>query len=179
MSPTTIERPEQPAADLLSTLAHMLAQRLSDAPSISAGTLAQALHQVLDGQEEGALRVRNHLQQHLLMLSEQEILQRAEHKVHQEQAVAMLTTQQAADLMGCSRPHVAMLIDAGCLPGAVRTPKGHRRVPESSVLQWLQEHPPQAPVRDSEHYRLAARESLAYNVSESDVLRALQERTAP
>ena len=39
--------------------------------------------------------------------------------------------------MGCSRPYVAMLIDAKKLAGGVITEGGHRRVPEASVRAWI------------------------------------------
>lgn len=53
-------------------------------------------------------------------------------------AVKMLSTEEAAQLMGCNRPYVAMLIDAEKLAGGVTSKGGHRKVPKSSVLQWIE-----------------------------------------
>jgi excisionase family DNA binding protein len=133
------------------------------------------LHQVLDGNDTQALRARTHLQQHLLLLSQQEIGRQDQDTADRSTAASMLTTQEAAALMGCSRPHVAMLIDTGCLDGAVRTPKGHRRVPLASVQQWLLEHPTVPPGTDT--YRQAGQEAGIYAVSVADSAKAAARRT--
>ena len=49
----------------------------------------------------------------------------------------LLTIEQAAQLMGHSRPYVAMLIDANKLKGGSVSEVGHRRVPRSYVLAWI------------------------------------------
>ena len=49
----------------------------------------------------------------------------------------MLSTQQVADMLACSRQHVVRLIDEGKLT-ATRTPGGtHRRVRLSDVLEFM------------------------------------------
>lgn len=49
----------------------------------------------------------------------------------------LLTTQQAAELIGCSRQHVVSLMDSGSLPGhSIGT---HRRIRLADVLSFIQE----------------------------------------
>ena len=52
-----------------------------------------------------------------------------------------LKTEEAATLMGFSRPYVAALIDAGEFGAdAAKTSGGHRRVRASAVEKWLKDH---------------------------------------
>ena len=78
----------------------------------------------------------------------------------------LLSTEQAARMMMKSRPYVAMLIDAGELEGASATPKGHRRVPESSVRAWLSKQG-KATQPEASDYKKAARETGMYAIAES------------
>lgn len=163
------------STDLLSTVAQQLARQLGSGTALSVQVLSKALHQVLDGTSAPALRARHHLQQHLLLLTQQEILGQALVNPAPSASAPMLTTQEAASLMGCSRPHVAMLIDTGVLDGAQRTPKGHRRVPLASVQQWLLEHPTVAPGGDT--YRQAGQEAGMYDISVVDSAKAAARRS--
>lgn len=52
----------------------------------------------------------------------------------------LISTAEAAELLGYSRPYVAMLIDQQQLEGATQSPGGHRRVPRASVLAWKAKH---------------------------------------
>lgn len=45
----------------------------------------------------------------------------------------LLSSQQAADLLGVSRPYLTKLVDQGIFQGVVRTASGHRRVPRAEV----------------------------------------------
>lgn len=49
----------------------------------------------------------------------------------------LVTTQEAADLIGCSRQHVVSLMNSGALPG--RKIGTHRRIKLEDVLQFIQE----------------------------------------
>ena len=51
----------------------------------------------------------------------------------------MLTVEAAAELMRCSRPYVAMLIDNMKFAGTSVIEGGQRLVPESSVRAWIKE----------------------------------------
>lgn len=163
------------SADLLSTVAQQLVKHLGTDTTLSAQVISKALHQVLDGTSASALRARSHLHQHLLLLTQQEIERQNQSTMAAPVAVTMLTTQEAAQLIGCSRPHVAMLIDTGRLNGAERTPKGHRRVPLASVQTWLLTHPP-APA-DVDTYREAGEEAGIYAVSVVDSAKAVARRS--
>jgi excisionase family DNA binding protein len=50
----------------------------------------------------------------------------------------LISTAEAAEILGFSRPYVAMLIDQQKLRGATISAGGHRRVPRASVLEWAQ-----------------------------------------
>jgi excisionase family DNA binding protein len=64
-----------------------------------------------------------------------------------------LKTEEAAQLMGFSRPYVTALIDAGEFgTGASKTGKGHRRVRASAVEKWLRDHQVQPVKREQAQY---------------------------
>ena len=48
----------------------------------------------------------------------------------------LLSTADAAKILGFSRTYIAMLVDNGKLPGAIVSDGGHRRVPQSAVLDY-------------------------------------------
>lgn len=45
----------------------------------------------------------------------------------------LLSTQEAADLLGVSRPYVVKLVEEGRFTGVVLTASGHRRIPRADV----------------------------------------------
>ena len=79
----------------------------------------------------------------------------------------MLSTEDAAQMMGCSRPHVAMLIDSKKLGGAISTPGGHRRVPESAVRAWIKEREVASKPSVDADYKSAAKEAGMYDIPEA------------
>ena len=52
----------------------------------------------------------------------------------------LISTAQAAELLGYSRPYVAMLIDQNKLKGAIVSAGGHRRVSRAAVMEWRTKH---------------------------------------
>lgn len=85
----------------------------------------------------------------------------------------MLSPEAAAELMQCSRSYVAMLIDNEKLPGVSVTEDGHRRVPESSVRQWIKEHEAGAAGAD---YHAVAEANGMYEVPEQAFIQAGRRR---
>jgi excisionase family DNA binding protein len=84
----------------------------------------------------------------------------------------LLTTEQAAQLMGHSRPYVAMLIDANKLKGGSVSEVGHRRVPRSSVLAWIKKANKKNKAGDA-NYKAAALEAGMYDIPEVQVVRII------
>ena len=78
--------------------------------------IVKALHELLAGRDEQARTARVGMQPHLIQVVES-LLSRDEASAGEN----MLTTEQAAELMKCSRPYVAMLIDNKKLAGATAT----------------------------------------------------------
>ncbi len=61
-------------------------------------------------------------------------------------AADLITTGEAAELLGCSRQHIVDLCDSGRLP-AIREARSHRRIRRSDVLALIRRAPP---TRDQE-----------------------------
>ncbi len=129
---------------------------------INSGALRSVLHEVLESQDDASRQIRGQLQLYLAHL----ILNK---DMHSSQAIAekMLSTEQAAQLMGRSRPFVAMLIDNGKILGAQTTTGGHRRVPESSVKKWIAENKVQLVSTKNSDYRQAGVEMGMYSIPET------------
>lgn len=152
--------------DSLGPLASRLASLLNTQKpkkSVDAKSLLTALHALLDGSEAESGNARLALGMHLAQVN------------HRLLAVLpavtddpMLSTEQAARMIGCSRPYVAMLIDQGQLAGAAKSAGGHRKVPTSSVLAWIESHRTEG----SADYREAARDAGMYQVQESAYVKA-------
>ena len=145
--------------DPLLALAKALSGRIRKLKPVNTTTLLQVLHDALDGPDAAARQARTIMQLHLVRVSDRLL---AGGPVAAQEDDPMLTTENAAQLMQCSRPYVAMLIDRGRLPGAVKSGGGHRRVPRSSVLAWIETHE----TRDSTDYRAAARAAGMYEIPE-------------
>ena len=129
--------------------------------------LARALHEMLDGQDEAARELRVAMQIHLARVSNARIGANRSADAENED---MLSTEEAAQLMDCSRPYVAMLIDAGKLVGGVKSRGGHRKVPRSSVLQWIKAA--KRAVAGGKDYRKAAADAGLYSVPDEVYVKA-------
>lgn len=140
--------------DAFSYLAERLAAKV---PSLSARELNKALHEILDARDERAARARTAIQHHLIRIAEEIALD----QVSPANSDQLLTTEQAAALMNCSRPYVAMLADNEKLPGATVTAGGHRRIPEASVRTWMAQRERGSGASD---YRRAAVEGAMYDI---------------
>ena len=162
--PTTILNSQN---DPVSALAVALSTRLRKAhlPACPADRLAEELKELLDGQGVASRDLRLAMSIHLV-----EVANKVPGKVKDKSEI-MLTTEEAAKLMGRSRPWVAMLIDANGLPGSEVSRGGHRRVPKSSVLDWLARNK----LVGSADYRKAGRESGLYEIDDSNIIKALRE----
>lgn len=146
-------------SDALAGIAEGLAVRMPGLKPDDATLVLKTLHELLDGQDEQARNIRKGMQYYLIEV--------AEHQLRYslgETSSKMLTTEEAAELMQCSRPYVAMLIDNKKLDGATLTAGGHRRVPETSVRAWIEQR--NATSRQSD-YRAAAADSSMYDIPES------------
>jgi hypothetical protein len=64
-----------------------------------------------------------------------------------------------------------MLVDRNRLPGAVKTTGGHRKIPESSVLAWIEHNPP-TKAADAD-YKAAAKETGMYGIPEETYVKVL------
>ena len=160
----TLTRTRSEAADPLRRMASGLARKIaaSGQPSTQ-NLLAQALHELLDGQGEESRNLRTDIQIHLAMVSNFQIGDVAAAASEEQE---MLSTQEAAQLMGCSRPYVAMLIDAGTLEGSVTSEGGHRKVPKASIQRWIERN--RATGDADKNYRKAAAEAGMYAISEDE-----------
>ena len=151
--------------DMLSQVAELIAEKFPKG-ALDKTSLSKALHDVLDARDDRGRMARKQIQLHIL-----EVNERLAYGRPVEVEDRLLSTEQAAQMMMKSRPHVAMLIDAGELEGASTTPKGHRRVPESSVRAWLSKHGKAAKPSSSD-YKAAAREAGMYAIAESAYVEA-------
>ena len=129
---------------------------------INSGALRSVLHEVLESQDDASRQIRGQLQLYLAHLIFNKDL-------HSSQLLedTMLSTEQAAQLMGRSRPFVAMLIDSGKILGAQTTAGGHRRVPESSVKNWIAENKLNSVSTKSSDYRQAGVDMGMYSIPEA------------
>ena len=146
--------------DMLSQVAELIVEKIPNG-TLDKAILSKALHDVLDARDDHGRMARKQIQLHIL-----EVNERLAYGRQAGPEDRLLSTEQAAQMMMKSRPHVAMLIDAGELEGASATPKGHRRVPESSVRAWLSKHG-KATRPGSSDYKAAAREAGMYAIAES------------
>ena len=152
--------------DPVGALAAALSSRLQRArlPVCPVDKLAAELKELLDGDGSASRDLRLAMSIYLV-----EVANRGSRKARHK-SDSMLTTEEAAKLMGRSRPWVAMLIDSNELPGAEVSRGGHRKVPKSSVLDWLARNKSGG----STDYRKAGRDAGIYDVEDALVAKALR-----
>ena len=78
-----------------------------------------------------------------------------------------ISTEEAANILDCSRPYVAMLCDEGEIKGVTKTRGGHRRIPLSAILELKQE---QDNLPDA-NYKKAHAEMGLYDIPEETFLK--------
>jgi excisionase family DNA binding protein len=157
---TLVRRPSKlkdASTDVLVLIAEGLVAKIPGLKVEMQADIAAALHDLLDGRDELSRLARISMQHHLIQVAE-DLLKNNEFPGVDK----MLTTEQAATLMRCSRPYVAMLVDTKKLAGATITEGGHRRVPESSVRAWIKSKEQSA---DAD-YRAAGAEAGMYDIPE-------------
>lgn len=152
-------------SDGLGSVAIRLAKEI-EASSGNSGVVAidGALRRLLEGGGEDARELRTMLMIHLAVASNEWDCADGPGVDGQER---MLSTEEAARMMGCSRPHVAMLADAGQLAGAIRSKGGHRKIPVASVLKWVDSAKDETASSTSDSdYRKAACDGGLYAIPE-------------
>jgi excisionase family DNA binding protein len=146
---------------------------LADAIGSMTGTVsekvASALHQVLEATTPQSRNARLQLIRHLVDVESQSV------GIEMPRPVAtandLISTAQAAELLGYSRPYVAMLIDQNKLKGATVSAGGHRRVSRASVLDWKAKHQVTGKAAD---LRTEGQKTGVYKSAEADVLRRVK-----
>jgi excisionase family DNA binding protein len=145
--PTPAARSKNPVPlyDPLEPLAQAIGSMLAgtegkkQVPSMTLSSqVSKALHQVLETRTPQGRSARLLLMRHLVDIESQD----AGIEIPKMAATAsdLIGTAEAAELLGYSRPYVAMLIDQNQFKGATRSAGGHRRVSRAAVLQWKAQH---------------------------------------
>ena len=163
------------AATLGKTPAHRydplgpLADAIGSMTGTLSGQVANALHQVLEATTPQSRSARLQLIRHLVDIESQSV------GIDMPKSVAaandLISTAQAAELLGYSRPYVAMLIDQNKLKGATVSAGGHRRVSRSAVLDWKTKHQVTGKAAD---LRMEGQKAGAYKSTEADVVRRVK-----
>ena len=146
---------------------------LADAIGLMTGTLpghvANALHEVLEATTPQSRSARLQLIRHLVDIESQSV------GIEMPKSVAaandLISTAQAAELLGYSRPYVAMLIDQNKLKGAIVSAGGHRRVSRAAVLDWKDMHQTIGKATD---LRTKGQNAGAYRSTEAEALRRVK-----
>ena len=161
--------------DTLDAMAQGLAHNLDEMGAhAEPGMIAQALGKLLCGQDKTTKQMRAAVQIYLALVSNGAL---KTNSCQVRKTDDFIATEEAALLMGCSRPHVAMLIDAGKLAGGVRSKGGHRKVPKASVMKWLKETKRAAEATaDDKDYRKAAVDGGFYDIPDEAFAKAAKRR---
>lgn len=176
--PTAASRLKTPAQsyDPLEPLAEAIGSMLVGTvgkKQAATGTLsiqvAKALHQVLEARTPQSRSTRMLLIRHLVDIESQ--VAGIEIPIKRAIADDLISTAQAAEILGYSRPYVAMLIDQKKLKGATVSSGGHRRVSRVAVLEWKDKH--QVSVKTVDR-RAEGQKIGAYKSAEVDVVRRVK-----
>jgi excisionase family DNA binding protein len=135
--------------------------------------VSSALHQVLDDTTPQSRSARLLLIRHLVDIESQTV--GIEIPKPPATAADLISTAQAAELLGYSRPYVAMLIDQNKLKGATVSAGGHRRVSRAAVLDWKAKH--QVTEKNADlrsNLRTEGQKIGAYKSTEADALRRVK-----
>jgi len=146
-----------------------LADAIDSMTGTMCGQVANALHQILEATTPASRCARLQLIRHLVDIESQSV------GIELPKSVAsandLLSTAQAAELLGYSRPYVAMLIDQNKLKGATVSTGGHRRVSRAAVLDWKAKHQVTGKAAD---LRTDGQKAGAYRSTEADALRRVK-----
>ena len=146
-----------------------LADAIGSMTGTTSGQVANALHQVLEATTPQSRSARLQLIRHLVDIESQTV------GIEIPKSVAtaddLISTAQAAELLGYSRPYVAMLIDQNKLKGATVSAGGHRRVSRAAVLDWKAKHQVTGKASD---LRTEGQKAGAYKSPEADVVRRVK-----
>lgn len=171
--------PYDPLEPLAQAIGSMLAAGVAKrrASTTVSSKVATALHQLLDAATPQSRNARLLLIRHLVDIESQA----AGIEIQKTLAVAndLISTAQAAELLGYSRPYVAMLIDQNKLKGATVSAGGHRRVSRAAVLAWKEKHQAAGKATGkttgkAKDLRASGQKIGAYKSTEADVLRRVK-----
>ena len=157
-TPTHRHDPLGPLADAIGSMTGAVSAQVAD-----------ALHLVLEAATPQSRSTRLQLIRHLVDIESQTV------GIEMPKSVAtandLISTAQAAELLGYSRPYVAMLIDQNKLKGATVSAGGHRRVSRAAVLDWKSKNQVTGQVPD---LRTAGQKAGVYKSTEADVVRRVK-----
>ncbi len=146
-----------------------LAEAIGSITGTLSGQVVKALHQVLEATTPQSRSVRLQLIRHLADIESQTI--GIEIPKSGATTNELISTAQAAELLGYSRPYVAMLIDQKKLKGATVSAGGHRRVSRAVVLDWKVTHQVTGKASD---LRTEGQKAGVYKSPEADVVRRVK-----
>jgi excisionase family DNA binding protein len=135
-SPARSHDPLKPLAEAIGSMLADVAGKNQVALSLK---LSRALHQVLEARTPQSRSARLLLIRHLVDIESQDAGIEISEFIATP-ASDLIGTAQAAELLGYSRPHVAMLIDQNQIKGATVSKGGHRRVSRAAVMQWKEQN---------------------------------------
>lgn len=176
--PTPVSRVKTPVQshDPLEPLAAAIGSMLTQSVVTKQATtgsmsfqVSKALHQVLEAHTPQSRSARMLLIRHLVDIEARHI--DLEIPLKRVAADDLISTAQAAEILGYSRPYVAMLIDQNKLEGASVSSGGHRRVPHAAVLAWKESHQVADKVTG---LRTDGQKTGAYKSTEADAIRRLK-----